>query len=164
MAWCHQATSHYLIQKEWLCPSSFDRLKMSKIAHYITCINPATTIAMMHGPTCQGYTGPHLNLKTIFPRMGIPLLKTRWSWVHLIFNIQIPILGRWYLYTETDPWIFPGTPLKFNRAHENIQRSLDRDDNVQGNSTLSETVSGPQIKLLWWQSSSLLFYYCITNL
>ena len=31
-------------------------------------------------------------IKTIFPGMGIPMLKIRWSRDHLIFNMGIPIL------------------------------------------------------------------------
>ena len=48
--------------------------------------------------------GPRLNIKTVFPGMGIPMLKIRWSWDHLIFNMGIPILARWHLYIETAPW------------------------------------------------------------
>ena len=44
-----------------------------------------------------------LNIKTIFPGIGIPMLKIRWSRDHLIFNMRIPILVRWHLYTETSP-------------------------------------------------------------
>ena len=41
---------------------------------------------------------PRLNLKIVFPRyMGIPILKIRRSWDHLI-NMGIPILVRWHLY------------------------------------------------------------------
>ena len=38
--------------------------------------------------------------------MGIPMLKIRWSWDGLIFNMGIPILVRRHLYTETAPSIF----------------------------------------------------------
>ena len=47
--------------------------------------------------------GPCLNVKTIFPGMGIPMLKIRWLWDHLIFNMGIPILVRWHLFIETAP-------------------------------------------------------------
>ena len=33
--------------------------------------------------------------------MGIPMLKIRWSWSRLIFNMAIPILVRRHLYFET---------------------------------------------------------------
>ena len=49
--------------------------------------------------------GPRLNIKTVFPSMGIPTLKIRWSRDRLIFNIGIPILVRRHLYIETAPWI-----------------------------------------------------------
>ena len=37
--------------------------------------------------------GPCLNIKTVFPGMGISMLKIRQSWDCLIFNMIIPILG-----------------------------------------------------------------------
>ena len=48
--------------------------------------------------------GPRLNIKTIFPGMGIPMLKIRRSRDRLIFNMGIPILVRWHLHIETAPW------------------------------------------------------------
>ena len=36
--------------------------------------------------------------------MGIPMLKIRWSWDRLIFNIGIPVPLRQHLYIETTPW------------------------------------------------------------
>ena len=48
--------------------------------------------------------GPRLNIKTIFPGMGIPMLKIRRSQDRLIFKMGIPILVRRYLYIEkTEP-------------------------------------------------------------
>ena len=47
--------------------------------------------------------GPRLNMKTVFPGMGILMLKIRRSWDRLIFNMGIPILVRGYLYIETGP-------------------------------------------------------------
>ena len=47
---------------------------------------------------------PRLNIKTIFPGMGIPMLKIRQSQTHVIFNMGIPILVSRYLYIETGPW------------------------------------------------------------
>ena len=43
--------------------------------------------------------GPCLNIKTIFPRIGIPMLKIRRSWDRLIFNMGIPIQVRRHHYT-----------------------------------------------------------------
>ena len=39
-----------------------------------------------------GVSWARLNIKTVFPDMGIPMLKIRGSWDHLIFNMEIPIL------------------------------------------------------------------------
>ena len=48
---------------------------------------------------CQ--PGPRLNIKTVFPGMGIPMLKIRRSWDRLIFNMGMPIPVRRYLDIET---------------------------------------------------------------
>ena len=45
----------------------------------------------------------HLNIKTFFPGMGIPMLKIRQSQECLIFNMWIPLLVRRHLYIETGP-------------------------------------------------------------
>ena len=60
-------------------------------------------------PGCW-YPGPCLNIKTVFPGMGIPMLKIRQSWDCLTFNMGIPILVGWQLYIEMAPWflVFPG--------------------------------------------------------
>ena len=44
--------------------------------------------------------------KDSFPGMGIPMLKIRWSWDHLIFNMGIPIPVRRHLYIETAPGVW----------------------------------------------------------
>ena len=49
--------------------------------------------------------GPHLNIKTLFPGMEIPMLKIRRSQDRLIFNMGIPILVRRHFYIEKAPWI-----------------------------------------------------------
>ena len=41
------------------------------------------------------------NQNPVFPGMGIPMLKIRWSRDRLIFNMGIPILVRQHLYIET---------------------------------------------------------------
>ena len=38
-------------------------------------------------------SGPHLNIKTVFPGMGISMIKIRQSWYHLIFIILLYWLG-----------------------------------------------------------------------
>ena len=53
-------------------------------------------------------SGPCLNIKTIFPGMGIPMLKIRQSWDRLIFNMGIPILVRWHLYLTRPPDLHNG--------------------------------------------------------
>ena len=50
--------------------------------------------------------GPRLNIKTVFLRYGIPMLKIRRSWGRLIFNMGIPILVIRHLYIETAPRSF----------------------------------------------------------
>ena len=49
---------------------------------------------------------PHFNIKTAFPRYGIPMLKIRRSRDRLIFNMGIPILVRRHPYIEMGPWCF----------------------------------------------------------
>ena len=52
-------------------------------------------------------SGPRLNIKTVFPGMGIPMLKIRWSQDLLIFNMGILILVRRHLFIEMAPsWYF----------------------------------------------------------
>ena len=47
--------------------------------------------------------GPCLNIKTVFPKCGIPMLKIRRSQDRLIFNMGIPILLSRHLYIATGP-------------------------------------------------------------
>ena len=44
--------------------------------------------------------GPRLNIKTVFPRYGIPMLKIRRSRDRFFFTMGIPILVK-HIYTET---------------------------------------------------------------
>ena len=46
------------------------------------------------------WPGDRLNIKTLFPGMGIPMLKIRRLWDRLIFNMGIPILVRRHLWIE----------------------------------------------------------------
>ena len=49
-------------------------------------------------------SGPHLNVKTVFPGMGISIMKIRLSWDSLIFIMGIPYIRvRQYLYIEMAP-------------------------------------------------------------
>ena len=52
--------------------------------------------------------GSRPNIKTVFPGIGIRMLKIRRSWHRLIYNIGIPILVRRHLYIETAPWFSTG--------------------------------------------------------
>ena len=61
-------------------------------------IHEKTFFTLRQGP------GPRLNIKTVFPRYGIPMLKIRRSRDRLIFNMGIPILVRRHLYIKTVPW------------------------------------------------------------
>ena len=45
-----------------------------------------------------------VNIKTVFPRYGIPMIKIRQSRDRLIFSMGIPILVRQHFYIETAPW------------------------------------------------------------
>ena len=63
----------------------------------------ALFISLNRGRPCTGQPGPRLNIKTVFPCMGISMLKIRRSRDRLIFNIGIPILVRRHLYNETAP-------------------------------------------------------------
>ena len=49
------------------------------------------------------FSGLRLNINTVFPCMGIPLLKIRRSRNRLIFNMEIPIQVRWHIYVDTAP-------------------------------------------------------------
>ena len=48
--------------------------------------------------------GPRINIETVFPGMGFPMLKIRRSRNRLIFNMGIPMLVRRHLYIGTAPW------------------------------------------------------------
>ena len=48
------------------------------------------------------YPGPRLNIKTVFPKYGISMLKIRLSQDRLIFNMGIHMARR-HLYIETAP-------------------------------------------------------------
>ena len=46
-------------------------------------------------------SGPRFKIKTVFPGMGIPMIKIRPSRDCIIFNMTIPMLVRRHLYIET---------------------------------------------------------------
>ena len=47
----------------------------------------------------------HFNIRNIFPGLGIPILKKKWSWDCLSFVMEIPMLVRQHLYTEMIPLV-----------------------------------------------------------
>ena len=57
----------------------------------------------------QYRSGPRLNIKTVFPRYGMPMLKIRRWLDYLVFNMGIPILVRLYLYIDTGPGFLDDT-------------------------------------------------------
>ena len=68
----------------------------------------------------QSEQGPCFNTKTIFPGIGIPIIKIRQSGEHLIFIMGIPLLVRLYLHTESAPKLqsvkpFPSTYKKVTK-------------------------------------------------
>ena len=81
-------------------------MKNMKDHKHTTCLNCSQKLLHMYAwqkgvrpgsePVC-------FNIKTVFPCMGIPMLKIRWLQNRLIFNMGIPILVRWHLYIEITP-------------------------------------------------------------
>ena len=58
--------------------------------------------------------GPHLNLKTAFSRYGDFYVNDKMVVTkRLIFNMRIPILLRWHLNIEMDPWALMSILIKF---------------------------------------------------
>ena len=73
---------------------------------FFNCLSsfpPNKVITALHVICVGKPPGPRLNIKTVFPRYGIPMLKIRWSWDRLIFEMGIPILARRHLYIEMAP-------------------------------------------------------------
>ena len=44
-------------------------------------------------------------INTIFPGMGIPIIRVRGSWDNVNFTMGIPMLVRWHHFSETTPGI-----------------------------------------------------------
>ena len=51
--------------------------------HYMLCKDTVKVSI----PPWNKIPGPRLNIKTVLPSMGIPMLKLRWPWDRLIFNM-----------------------------------------------------------------------------
>ena len=75
----------------------FDKIPYYELYSYLNFLLPLDTLQCNGSWAC-------LNVKTLFPGMMIPMLKTRRSLNHLIFNMGIPILVRQHFYIETVPW------------------------------------------------------------
>ena len=87
----------------------------------VVCSGSNTAFYRLSALLADGWEpGPHLNIKTVFPRYGIPMLKIRWSRDRLIFNMGIPILVRRHLYIETPP------ALRSSKFHTNVVWNLSR--------------------------------------
>ena len=96
MAWCRQATSHYLSQcwPRSLSPYGVTRPQWVK-TH-----------------TFHNLPGPCLNIKIVFPGMVISIIKVRWSWDSCIFKMGVPIPVRKHLLY----WDSPQVPSLQNQA------------------------------------------------
>ena len=67
--------------------------------HVMVMPMPGTTVFIL-----KGSPGVHLNIDTIFPGVGISIMKIRQSWDHLIFIMGTSLLLRRHLYIKTAPW------------------------------------------------------------
>ena len=130
MAWCRQATSHYLSQcwprslSPYMASLGHNELIGTAIAVIIVIITAIVVIIIIFSQTTAAHRsqwtewhcfrllsaislvpGPCLNIKNAFPMYGIPMLKIRQSWDpdRLIFDMEIPIPVRWHLYIEMPP-------------------------------------------------------------
>ena len=72
---------------------------------YLFCTSISVILGILMAELCW-LPGPRLNIKTIFPSMGISMLKIRWSQDCLIFNMGIRTLVRRHLNNEMDPWLW----------------------------------------------------------
>ena len=83
---------------------------------------------------------------------GIPMLKIRWSRERLIFNMRIPILVRWHLYTEMTPWLIwkPHTCI----ACEGIYNVYIK---VENNLSSDEMSDDMKSKFTWYRKPWLIW-------
>ena len=102
----------------------FFRLTALSLGQSYDCLNTNEVILKHRHKICfwnplsvnwvhySGDPGPRLNIKTVFPGIGISMLKIRRLRDRLIFNMGIPILVRRCLYTETNIFTLrPPSPL-----------------------------------------------------
>ena len=90
VVWWHQTITrtnadfvNWTLRNLWILNQNTCTCHLQNIRHFVqTSMGPGTLF----------------NIKPAFPGMGIPIIKIRWSWDHLIFMMGIPI------YIETGPW------------------------------------------------------------
>ena len=90
-------------------PSLFPTLRVDGqwgIMFWVNVLQPLTYRLIMIGlheqDLCTGFWPP-LNIKTVFPGMGISIIKMRRSWYRLTLIMGIHIMLRRHLHFETDP-------------------------------------------------------------
>ena len=91
-------------------------------------------------------TGHSLNIEIVFPDMGISTIDIRRSWNRLIFIMQIPLLARRYLNTET------GTMSLLPKSTGLIHCQLD-------NHTIAPVSMSQPWMISWWPHASERFPY-----
>ena len=95
--------------------------------HYWPVLSPVWQLTLPPGPTHGATAAPpdiahnslpahqqqesssHCNIKTIFPGIGIFIIKIRHTWNSIIFIMRILLLVRLQHYTETNNNIYPQT-------------------------------------------------------
>ena len=82
-------------------------------------LSDTSSIPPMHGGFLL-IPGLRRNIKTVFPRYGIPMLKISRSWDRLIFNMGIPILVRRHIYIEMTPSFWHNTPQLILQMQEKL--------------------------------------------
>ena len=91
------------------CPFSIPMINIIRSHEHFIFIMRITTLERSILSQSPGYEallerpGPRPNIRTIFPGMGISIIKIRRSWDRLIFIMGIPMLVKRHLYTETVP-------------------------------------------------------------
>ena len=123
--WCTQLNSDFFIlflffiflAQQQLLSDGLVQERRNSIANAmelrLSCINP---------PRNDHRPGPHFNIKTIIPGLGIPIIKIRQSWDHPILIMCIPVVVRLYLSVlrlKQDGCDFPDVIFKWIFLNEN---------------------------------------------
>ena len=64
-------------------------------------LGKSTSLKLQNAMPCPG---PYFNINTLLSGTGIPLVKIRWSWDHLIFIMGTPIEERVHIHIELALW------------------------------------------------------------